>query len=292
MIRSTVVVLLAMLLQTSSYGQSDKTKIAWRLPVGRKIDVVMKQTMEMQQIVSGQEFGKKVVSTNYMLWEVDKVDDAGIATVNNEIERLTMSIEGPQGKFDIDSASEEELEDGAAQFAEQVKELVGKQFSQTMNVQGKILSVDMPDGFASGNPMITKEALSQLIKNASPVFPDKHVGVGETWNQESITTLPNGVGDMKINSTFTYKGTEEIDGKTLDLIGIATEMDFQAPIDSPLRIEITNQDTKGQMYFDSVEGHTSGIDIVQNIVMQVVDGAQTITQKVLSRTEGTFSVRQ
>lgn len=293
MIRFTMMALLAtLMLPASSFGQSGTTNLAWQLPVGRKIDVVMKQTMEMKQKVAEQELGTEMVSTNFMLWLVDKVDDAGIATVNSEIQRMTISMDSPQGKFDIDTASEEELEGTAAKVAEQVSQLVGKKFSQTMNAQGKILSVDIPEEIATGNPMMSKEALSQLIKNASPVFPDKPVAIGETWNQESTTAMPGGMGGMKIDSTYTYKGTEEVDGKSLDLVDIAMEMEFQAPEDSPFKIEITSQDTKGRMHFDSVNGYTHKIDIDQNMVMAVTAGPQTIDQTIHSRTEATFSVKE
>ena len=293
MIRFMMITLLAtLMLPADSYGQSDSTNLAWQLPVGREIDVVMKQTMDMKQSVGGQELGTEMVSTNFMLWNVDNVDDAGIATVNSEIERMTISMDSPQGKFDIDTDSEEELEGTAKAVASQVTQLVGKKFSQTMNSQGKILSVDMPDEFASGNPMMSKEALSQLIKNASPVFPDKPVAVGESWKQESSTAMPNGVGNMKIDSTYTYKGPEDMDGKTLDKIDITMEMQFEAPEGSPIKIEITSQNTKGNMYFDSVNGHTHKIDIDQNMVMAVTAGPQTVDQTIHSRTEATFAIKE
>ena len=292
MIRFTMMALLAtLMLPTSSFAQSGK-KIAWQLPVGRKIDVVMKQTMEMKQKVAEQELGTEMVSTNYMIWEIDKVDDTGIATVNSEIQRMTIKMDSPQGKFEIDTASEEELEGMAATVAEQITGLVGKKFTQKMNAQGKILSVDMPEEVASGNPMMSKEALSQLIKNASPVFPDKPVATGDTWQQESTTAMPGGMGGMKIDSTYTYKGTEELDGKKLDLIDIGMEMEFEAPEGSPIKIEITSQDTKGKMYFDSANGYTHKIDIDQNMVMEVTAGPQTIDQTIHSLTEATFSVKQ
>jgi len=284
--------LATLMLPTNSFGQSEQTNLAWQLPVGRKIDVVMKQTMEMKQKVAGQELGTEMVSTNFMIWMIDKVDDAGIATVNSEIERMTISMDSPQGKFDIDTASEEELEGTAAKVAQQVSQMVGKKFSQTMNSQGKILSVDMPDEVAAGNPMMSKEALSQLIKNASPVFPDKPVAVGESWQQESTTAMPGGMGGMKIDSTYTYKGTEELDGKTLDLVDIEMEMQFQPQEGSPIKIEITSQDTKGRMHFDSVKGHTHKIDVDQNMVMSVTAQAQTIDQTIHSRTEATFSIKE
>ena len=293
MIRFMMITLLAtLMLPANSYGQSDSTNLAWQLPVGRKIDVVMKQTMDMKQSVGGQEINTEMVSTNFMLWNVDKVDEAGIATVNSEIERMTISMDSPQGKFDIDTDSEEELDGTAAAVAAQVTGLVGKKFSQTMNSQGKILSVVMPDEVAAGNPMMSKEALSQLIKNASPVFPDKPVAVGESWNQESSTAMPNGLGNMKINSTYTYKGPEEMDGMTLDKIVIGMDMQFEPKEGSPATIEITSQDTKGQMYFDSVKGHTHKIDVDQNMVMAVTVGPQTIDQTIHSRTEATFEIQE
>lgn len=293
MIRLMTMALMATLMVTASaFGQGDSTNLAWQLPVGRTIDVVMKQTMEMKQKVADQELGTEMVSTNFMLWKINNVDDAGIATVNSEIQRMTISMDSPQGKFDIDTDSDEEFEGTAAKVAEQVTQLVGKQFSQTMNAQGKILSVDMPDEVANGNPMMTKEALSQLIKNASPVFPDKPVAVGESWKQESTTAMPGGMGGMKIDSTYTYKGTEEMDGKSLDLIDIAMEMQFQPPEGSPIKIDITSQDTKGRMYFDSIKGHTHKIDVDQNMVMEVTAGPQTIDQTIHSRTEATFTIKQ
>lgn len=288
MMAATAILLLA----DPCWAQTEQTNLVWQLPVGRAIDVTMTQTMEMEQTVGQQSLKTEMVSTNYMIWEVAGVDDAGIATVNSEIKRMTVSMDGPQGKFDIDTDSEEELEGMAAKVAGQVTGLVGKKFSQTMNVQGKIISIEIPDEVAAGNPVMSKEALSQLMKNASPVFPDKPVSVGETWTQESVTAMPGGIGGMNINSTYTYKGTEKIEDKSFDLVEIAMEMQFEAPEGSPFKIEITDQDTKGRMHFDSVNGHTRKIDVDQKMVMKVTAGPQTIDQKIHSRTEADFKIKQ
>jgi hypothetical protein len=281
-----------MMMPSNLFAQSETTNLVWQLPVGRIIDVVMTQTMEMKQTVAQQELATEMVSTNYMVWEVAEVDEAGNAMVNSEINRMTISMDGPQGKFDIDTDSDEELEGTALSVAKQVTQLVGKKFAQKMNGQGKILSVELPDEIAAGNPMVSKEAITQLVKNASPVFPDKPIAVGESWSQDSTTTMPGGMGGMKISSTYTYKGTEDVDGKDLDLIDVAMQMKFDAPEGSPIKIDITSQDTKGRMYFDSVNGHTYKIDVDQNMVMKVAAGPQTIDQSIHSRTEATFELRQ
>lgn len=287
-----MMIMATLMLSNSLLAQTEQTNLAWQLPVGRTIDIVMTQTMEMNQKVAEQELSTEMVSTNYMLWKIVDVDDAGIATVDSKINRMTISMDGPQGKFDIDTESEEELEGIAAVVAQQVTQLVGKKFSQKMNAQGKIISLEMPDEVADGNPMISKEAMSQLIKNASPVFPDKPVAVGESWQQESTTAMPGGLGGMNIDSTYTYKGTEEVDGKSLDLIEITMEMQFEAIEGSPVAIDITSQDTKGRMFFDSISGHTEKIDVDQNMVMEVTVGPQTIDQTIHSRTEATFKIKQ
>jgi len=293
MIRFTMMALLAtLMLPADSFGQSGKTNLAWQLPVGRKIDVVMKQTMEMDQSVAGQELSTEMVSTNFMLWMVEKVDDAGIATVNSEIERMTMSMDSPHMKFELDTASEEELEGAAADMAEKLKPMVGKPFSQTMNTQGKILTFEMPDEVSDKNPLMSKETLSQLMKNASPVFPDKPVAVGESWTQDSSMGMPGGMGGMKIESTYTYKGTEELDGKTLDKIEIAMKMEFEAEEGSPVKIEITDQSTKGTMYFDSVKGYTHKLNIDQNMEMAVEAMGQKVDQTIHTQTEATFVIKE
>ncbi len=279
-------------LSNNSWGQTNSTNLAWQLPVGRTIDVVMKQTMDMKQNVAGQELGSEMVSTNFMLWQVDKIDDAGIATVSSEIQRMTISMDSPQGKFDIDTQSPEELEGTAANVAEAVTQFVGKKFSQTMNLQGKVLSVDMPDEIAASNPMMSKESLSQLIKNASPVFPDKPVAVGESWNQESTSVMPGGMGSMKINSTYTYAGSEKIDGEDLDLIDITIELQFESQEGLPIKFEITSQNSKGRILFDSVKGHTHKVNIDQEMVIEVTVGPQKIDQTIHSFTEATFAIRE
>lgn len=293
MIRFTMMALLAtLMLPPSSFGQGQTINLAWQLPVGRKFDVALTQTVDMKQTVGEQELGREMVSTNYMLWSVDKVDDAGVATVNSEIQRMTMSGEGPQGEFDIDTASQEEPKGNAGQVAEQVTELIGKGFSLEMNAQSKVLSVEMLGGSESENPMMSKEALSQPIINALPVFPDKPVAIGETWQHQLEAAMPGGVGGMKIDATYTYKGTEEADGKTLDLIEIEMELDFQAPKELPFKIEVTRQDSKGQMHFDSANGHPHKVELEQNMEMVVTAGPQTINQSIRLRTEGNFSIKQ
>jgi len=161
-----------------------------------------------------------------------------------------------------------------------------------MNAQGKILSVTMPEEFEAGNPMMSKESLSSLIKNASPVFPDKPVVIGDTWKQDSETPMPGGLGGMEIKSTYTYKGTEELKSRSLDVVDISMEMEFMGEEGSPIAIEITNQDTSGKMYFDSVNGHTHKIAVDQKMDMTVTVGPQKIEQTIHSQTDASFTLQK
>jgi len=71
--------------------------------------------------------------------------------------------------------------------------------------------------------MMGKEAMEKLIKNASPVFPADPIAVGHTWNQETTTPMPGGLGEMQLESTYTYKGRETVEGKELEVIDIGKQ---------------------------------------------------------------------
>lgn len=266
------------------------TSLRWQFPVGRIIKVAMTQQMENSQKIGEETIETEMVTKNLMVWEVVDVSDAGVATVKSEIKRMTMTMETPSGKVEIDSDSDAELEGMAKAVGESLLKLVGKPFMQTMDARGEVISVDFPESFAEVTKVMGKEAMEKLIKNASPVFPDRELGEGESWSQESLTPMQGGMGAMKIDSTYTYTGQENVDGKMLDVVDMDMKMGFEMPEDSPTRMELTDQKTSGKMYFDSVKGHTSKIRVEQTITMDVTMESQSITQTMTNRTEGTFEL--
>ncbi len=292
MIRNLILAVLALaLLPASGISQTREASLRWQFPVGRKLEIEMTQRMKNTQNLAGREMGTDMTTTSFMTWEVASVDDrSGVATIESEIDRMTMKMKAPQGDFEIDSDSDQELEGMAKVVGENLIAMVGKPFGQTMDARGQVLTVDFPEEFQKAAMVMGKEAMEKLIKNASPMFPQNPVSVGQSWDQESTTPMPGGLGAMNLVSTYTYKGPEMIEGRELEVIDIGMTMTFQTSETSKATIEVTDQNTKGKMYFDSANGHTSMMNVNQAMTMEIKFGGQKINQTIENTTEGKFQL--
>ena len=297
MIRHLLLVLVAVMLfpaigRAQTGDSAGTANLQWKLPVGKKMNIVMTQEMKNSQKVGDKSVNTDLSSTSYMTWKVTEVDDAGIATIDSAIDRMTMSMKSPQGEFEIDSDSEEEMTGMAKILGETLVGMVGKPFGQTMDAQGKVLTVDFPAEFKKATMVLGKDAMEKLIKSGSPVFPDKPISVGESWNQETKTPMPNGLGEMRLVSTYTYAGPETVDGQQLEALDIDMQVEFLTPQDSTATINVTSQNTNGKMYFDSVNGHTTWMKVNQEMEMDITMGEEKVTQSIVNNTEGKFSLAQ
>ena len=288
-----------MLLPATGSAQADNpadtagpVSLQWKFPVGRKLDIEMTQQMKNSQKIGEDVVTTDMSTTSYMTWNVKEVDDTGTATIDSSIDRMTMSMKSPMGEFEIDSDSEEELDGMAKVVGETLIGMVGKPFGQTMNERGKVLTVDFPAEFEKATMIIGKGAMEKLVKNASPMFPEKPVAIGESWNQETKTPMPNGMGEMKMVSTYTYTGPETVDGQKVEVIDIDMAMEFVAPESGTATIKVTDQKTNGKMYFDSANGHTTYMKIDQAMDMEITMGEQKITQSIENNSEGKFSLEK
>ncbi len=293
MVRNLILVVLAVtasaVLSTSVLAQTGDASLRWQFPVGRKLEIEMTQRMKNAQTLAGKEMATVMSSTNFMTWEVESFDESSkVATIKSQIDRVTMNMESPTGEFQIDSASGKELEGMAKVVGEKLVAMVGKPFGQTMDARGEVLSVDFPEEFSEAAMVIGKDAMEKLIKNASPVFPQRSVAVGDTWDQKTSAAIPGGIGQMQITSTYTYKGRETIENRDLEVIDVDMVMAFETPEDSQASIDITDQSTEGKLYFDAANGHTASMKIDQTMAMEITFSGQKINQTMENNTEGKF----
>ena len=266
-----------------------QTMLRWKFPVGRELVVEMTQNMKMSMDQGGRVMTNNMSNTSFMNWEVKSVDSAtGVATIDSEIKRMKMKMVSPQGKVNIDSDEDKELEGMEKLVGEQLFAMVGKPFVQTMDERGQILTVDFPPEVQAALAVIGTDAMEKLIRSASPKFPVEAVSPGANWEQDSSTDMPGGLGAMLLKSTYTYRGKETINGKELAKLDIDIEMEFEASENSPGTINVTDQKTSGKMYFDAVNGHTDSMEIAQKMTMNIEFAGQEIVQEIENITSGTF----
>jgi len=197
-------------------------------------------------------------------------------------------------KREYDCASDKKPEGVAAMVAPLFQSMINKPIVVTMDPQGKAVSVKIPDdvkesiaktpGGAQLASMLSDEGMKNLMQMGT--LPDKPVRPGDTWNR--TTTMKNPMlGDMTIETTWRYVGTEQRGGKELEKIASQIKMQFGEGKEGKARI--TAQDNQGTIYFDNqkgdlVESTTDSKMTIQVSVQgqqfdQVLENKQTLVRK-------------
>jgi len=308
-VRAALVLIVGLFLMAPAAASAQKV-LRWKLAKGEKYKVAVAQDLSMNMTM----FGKPIKMTTDMdieiRWTVNDVNDKGVASINQKIERVVMAMDAPNvGKIKYDSASEDEPEGMAKQIAKGIRPLVGIEFVQQMNALGEVLSVKLTDKAAAalkesgaGDPlkqMLEEGGLNQMAGHAGTVVPEKAVAVGDTWTKSTELTLPQ--GKFKAEAVYTYEGTEQREGKTLDKIGVAMKMKIgedgtlkikAGPGGGETTLTVKDQKHTGAMYFDSAAGRFVETNIKQEMTFQTSVGEMKFDQNVVSNTKMTIEPEQ
>jgi hypothetical protein len=197
-----------------------------------------------------------------------------------------MKMQGPQGMaLEYDSRSDKKPEGLAAMIAPVFEAMVGKSFNVKMDVRGKVLEVKFPKelleslkkvpGAGQAGALFTEDSMKGMTQMG--VLPENPVNTGDTWKQESSMKNPF-LGDTKIEVTYRYLGTESRDGKELDKIGIDMKMQAGPIKPGGMNAKISDQESKGVLYFDEALGQFVGGKVKTTMKVQISAAGQTIDQ--------------
>ena len=232
--------------------------------------------MEMKMSIAGNNIRNGNTTKTWMTWECADVTD-GIASIESTIDRMTMDMVTPSGPIQFDSDNKEDSPQAAA-IGQSVRGLIGKKMTQTMNDRGEVLKVELGEaGEAIGNlggPQMS-EMVKQMSKQASLTFPEKALKVGDSWNE--VADTPSPAGQVRVTRTFTYKGMGAAERKNLHHFDVDLKMEFTAP-PGGAQVDVVEQSTKGNLYFDEAEGRVVDSEVLQNVKMRISTGGQQIDQ--------------
>jgi hypothetical protein len=258
--------------------------IRWKVKKGQKFDVQMIQKMKQEMSVGGRDVNVNNDTVIYMSWDVDNVDEEGLIYMTQTIDRMTMKVSGTQD-IQFDSADEKEPTGVAATVYNSVKPLIGVKFTQVMTDQGEVKDVTLPEDAikaTKNNPMLaqifSEDALKEMVTKAAPVMPTEAIKKGHSWTKDADVKSP--AGQMGISNTYTYLGPTEVDGQPLEKIGVDLKLEFKGGNPFGAKISVKDQNNKGSILFDNVNGHFSSSEIKQKMTLEITVGPQTINQKL------------
>lgn len=237
-----------------------------------------------------------LTQTSDMVWRVEAIDDGGNARIQQRFSRMRLTMNGPAGiQFEIDSADDRPPEGLARSIHPVIQALAQATFTLLMTPRGEILEIDMSDdvtaalqkipGSSMLGDMAKKEGLTQIIKQAMPVFPEEPVEEETKWN--STFTLKNPIfGRQVVRTTYRYDGEEQVDDRKLDRIAIRVVMQIQRDADAaaPAAMKVIEQDSSGALFFNRAAGRVESSRITQSMRMQVQAAGQTMQQQIETQT--------
>ena len=219
-------------------------------------------------------------------WTVQKVNDDGSAVLKQQIDRMRIRAEtGDAQVAEIDSASEEDPQGQAATLVPLLKALSGNPFTVTMTARGEVKNVEVPEaivealknqpGAAQMGDLATPEGFKKLVGQASFVLPEK-LEPGVTWTAKVESNLP-AVGTQTATTTYKYEGPREVDGKVMEVFSATLDVKFAG---GQIPVEITNQESKGEILFNRNDGRLESSGIKQLTEWKLVVSGQSIKQKI------------
>jgi hypothetical protein len=256
---------------------------------GEKRDMLIDQDMRMTMGIADQNIRMQVKQNIQFRSEVTAIGADGAARINQRVTRVNMASTGiPGADFRFDSQSNEEPKGVAAAIAPIFRAMMAGNVTLTMTPQGAIQDITLPEEMlaaterAAGLPgvsdMLSKETLTQMMKESAVNFPLEGVRSGQSWT-ETLTMKTPVSGTQTVNTTYTYLGEEEVDGRVLDKIGIALTMEF-GDVPAEVQLKITEQDSNGVLYFDNVAGEFVRSNLTQKMKMDVTAGENAIKQTI------------
>jgi hypothetical protein len=130
-------------------------------------------------------------------------------------------------------------------------------------------------GAAQMGDLATPEGFKKLVRQASFVLPEK-LDPGTEWTAKSESNLP-AVGTQTAVTTYKYEGAATADGKPMERFTAKLDVKFAG---GQVPVEITNQESSGEILFNRGAGRLESSTIEQLTELKITVADQTISQKI------------
>ncbi len=235
--------------------------------------------IEQKLTIAGQEIDSSGETTAVVKSTVGKRDADGKLPVQEKIESLQVSagVQGMNYRFDSnnpDAAGDSQLEvlRGLHKaLAKRESTIIYDKFDRATDIKSDEGSLgELPDNLKSMveseiNPETIKTSTNELLDQitSDPIKP------GDTWKRNRTSNFGSGQS-MTFEIEYTYDGTVEKDGRTLDKVTSKVISAKFGLMNATLPLDVKNADLKvpessGQILFDREKGHTIESDSTAHI---------------------------
>ena len=267
MIRRTVMLGLAFLLiAESGFGQ---VKLDHKFIEGLTLTTEAYIEIDQTLIIAGNETKTRIENQTTTQATAGRRDADGNLPVEEKIESLQIHIGGTAGDYRFDSANPDSRGGSPLEMLREVHKAIADRTQTTVyGKENRVVDIEYDsDALSNRPPEVQSLAKSQLdpeyVRSAAnqrlDCIPTEPVRQGDTWERTEQADF--GAGQtMEFEPRYTYEGTVESGGRTLDKITAqATSVEFSLADDSPLPISLKEsqlriKESKSVISFDRALG--------------------------------------
>ena len=265
-------------------------ELRWKFEEGEKLNYDMIQNMTIGS--TGGPLGAQNMTMRQemdMTWEVVGVDEEGNAVIKQQFDqmKIKMTLPPPLGTIEYDSKSDQAPQGPAAMLAPMYKAMTEAEFELTMTPRGEIKEVKIPDqvlaalrnspGAAAMGDMATPEGFKKMISQGALVLPEDAPQPGQEWTTKVEVNNPM-AGKQVIETTYEFEGMKEVDGTTFAAIAPELKMSFEGT--PQVQMNVSEQDSSGEILFNVEEGRLHSSNLKQNVTIDITVAGQMLQQKI------------
>jgi hypothetical protein len=270
-------------------GALAQEPLRWKLKPGDALKYHMPEEMTLPGGVGSAESGTTTVRQEMdMAWVVESVSAKGDAVIGQKFDNVKLKLVGPKGeRIEYDSQGDEETASLAAMVAPIYDAMTAEPFTFTMTSRGMVKDVKVPEkvlavlknspGAEVLGEMATAEGLQRMIMKWSLVLPEQAPAAGDRWSATIEVDAPTG-GQKKIEMSYRYDGTKEIDGRTFAVVYPELEMTFAG--NGKAQAKVVEQDSSGEILFDPQAGRIHSAKIKRSVTLDVTADNRTEHQQI------------
>jgi hypothetical protein len=283
-VRCFALAIICLCAASSAHGEQ---LLRWKLKAGQALQVELTQKSELETTVAGKPLKMNVEMLMGLAWQVEAVDEQGIARVAQSFTRLKLKLDAPrQDPIEYDSSAQTKPTGPAKDVADALGPLIGARIFVSLNDRGEIVDVKPSDEAAKllDSPAaarlketFSKDGLTDLLKQSAAVLPEKAVEPGATWTVPAASQSP--LGPIKLTHKYTYVGSEVRSGRPLEKISVETKLELQ---EAKGKLKLIEQKQSGLLFFDAQAGRFVETQIDQELTTEAPYRDTTVRAKATS----------
>ena len=290
--------ILSLLLHHGVDELSAQVRLRWKFRAGQQLRLKISQEATTTTSVNNRPLAITSALEMDIDWTVEKLAPRGAAEMTQQFSRLAIKFQAPEAEpVEYDSQRDKNPTGQLLRIANRIQPLLDSPFRVTVNDRGQIREVlSSPNTPQTANSprlkrFISAEQLASVLRQSNLVLPEIPVAAGDSWETDSVQNSP--LGEVKLTTVYTYKGTQQRGGRDLALIALETRLEgAKSPELSKNKTGRLSQHTQaGEIFFDVEAGYLAASQIRQERTTEKLYRGQRIETVDQSSTALQITVR-